>query len=244
MRKFTTNQFIDRARAIHGNKYDYSLVEYVNAKTEVVIICPIHGPFMQKPYVHLNQKGGCNACGEQISSIKQRSNTLDFILKAQKIHGNLYDCSLVKYINNRTKIKIICPVHGVFHQTPSNHLIGRGCRHCANELKYVGVRERKLFQPWLKSIFKEVKFQYEVPGLTYVVDAFIPSLNLIVEFDEKYHKVKKYKSYDLKREEEIKFMSGGKFYRIDDMTFLDEKKKPRKGVDTLPWFVIMISPKH
>lgn len=59
---FTTDIFIKRAKEIHGDKYDYSLVDYVNAKTKVEIICPVHGKFTQIPYNHLSGKG-CMECG-------------------------------------------------------------------------------------------------------------------------------------------------------------------------------------
>lgn len=46
-------------------------------------------------------------------------------------HGSKYDYSKINYVNNRTKVTIICPEHGEFEQTPSNHKNGAGCPHCA-----------------------------------------------------------------------------------------------------------------
>ena len=104
----TTEDFISKAIAVHGEKYDYSKVEYVNALTKVTIICPIHGAFEQKPANHLRGHG-CPYCGGSA-----KHTTEQFIESARKIHGNKYDYSQVEYVTNRTPVKIICPIHGVF----------------------------------------------------------------------------------------------------------------------------------
>jgi len=129
MRKLTTQQFIEKAISIHGDKYDYSLVDYKNARTKVKIICPIHGVFEQTPNDHLS-RCGCNKCAIIKNSDKIRSTTQQFIEKAISIHGDKYDYSLVDYKNNKTKVKIICPEHGIFEQTPNSHLLGKGCNKC------------------------------------------------------------------------------------------------------------------
>ena len=123
--KGTTDEFIERARKIHSNKYDYSKVEYINSKTKVCIICPEHGEFWQTPDKHLYGRG-CPICGND----KQKSNTEEFIRKANKIHSNKYDYSKVEYINSQTKVCIICPKHGEFWQKPNGHLNGQGCPSC------------------------------------------------------------------------------------------------------------------
>ena len=121
--------FIEKAKKIHGNRYDYSRVEYINNKTKVCIICPEHGEFWQRPNDHLNRKG-CPSCRYISSSIKLKSNTEEFINKAKKIYGNKYNYSKVKYINSQTKVCIICPEHGEFWQRPNNLLNGHGCPIC------------------------------------------------------------------------------------------------------------------
>ena len=60
----TEQEFISKARKIHGDKYDYSKVEYVNCKVKVCIICPKHGEFWQKPDLHTNKKNGCPLCAK------------------------------------------------------------------------------------------------------------------------------------------------------------------------------------
>ena len=124
--KKTTKEFIEQAIHKHGNKYDYSLAEYVNANTKVKIICPLHGEFEQKSNLHL-AGGNCNKC---VGGVK--SNTEEFIKKAKDKHGNKYDYSKVNYINNHTKLTIICPIHGIFPQPVYTHLAGHKCPVCTN----------------------------------------------------------------------------------------------------------------
>ena len=124
-----TEEFIERARKIHGYTYDYSLVEYVNNKTKIKIICKEHGIFEQTPFGHINRRYGCIEC----SGLKKYT-TVEFIENARKIHGYTYDYSLVEYINMKTKVKIICKKHGVFEQEPSNHINRKcNCPYCSGK---------------------------------------------------------------------------------------------------------------
>ena len=102
----TTEQFILESRKIHGDRYDYSLVEYRTAKDKVTIICPDHGQFSQEASSHrLGRK--CLKCGHEDMKNKQRKNSIKFIEEVSKIHNNKYDYSLVEYINSNTKLRII-----------------------------------------------------------------------------------------------------------------------------------------
>ena len=133
-KRFTTEEFIKKAREIHGDKYDYSKVKYLNTKTKICIICPVHGEFWQTPNSHL-RKRGCPKCGDDQMKDKQRLSIYEFIEKAKKIHHNRYDYSKTEYINDKTKVCIICPEHGEFWQTPNNHLKGKGCPSCYGNKK-------------------------------------------------------------------------------------------------------------
>lgn len=127
MGKFlTTREFIKKAEEVHKNRYDYSMVNYVDSKTKIKIICFEHGVFEQRPNDHLQGKG-CAKCGGTCKSSKN-----DFLNQSKKHHGEKYDYSLVDYKNNRTKVKIICPKHGEFEQVPYDHSIGLGCAKCGN----------------------------------------------------------------------------------------------------------------
>ena len=134
MKRSTTEIFIEKARKVHGNKYDYSKVEYIINKTKVCIICPEHGEFWQTPGNHLNGSG-CPNCGITSFIEKKTFTTASFSEKARLVHQNKYDYSKVQYENTETKVCIICPEHGEFWQTPHSHLSGEGCPLCANEKK-------------------------------------------------------------------------------------------------------------
>lgn len=140
MKKKTTEEFIEQAKAIHGDKYDYSKTEYQGCKKKVCIICKEHGEFWQTPDNHINSKQGCPKCANNIILTTQ-----EFIEKARKIHGDKYDYSKVNYINNHTNITIICSIHGEFDQLPLNHLKGEGCYECGRvrtgDSKRVSVEE-------------------------------------------------------------------------------------------------------
>lgn len=120
------SEFIRCAIEAHGCKYDYSKVKYKNSITPVCIICPVHGEFWQRPIDHLQGKG-CRKCGGT-----DRLTTEEFIRRARLVHGDKYDYSKVVYVNGRTEVCIICPIHGEFWQKPQNHLHGRGCHECAS----------------------------------------------------------------------------------------------------------------
>ena len=127
-KKITTQDFINRAKKVHGDKYDYSLVDYTNSLNKVNIICPIHGVFVQTPNDHIHAKSGCPKCGGV-----EKLNTSQFISNAKEIHGDKYDYSLTNYVNNRTPVTIICPIHGEFQQRPSGHY-RYGCNQCGHDL--------------------------------------------------------------------------------------------------------------
>lgn len=135
MRKLTTNEFIEKAKLVHGDKYDYSKTEYINSKTKITIICKIHGEFLQTCSNHLKRKG-CKKCASKKLSLDRKSNTKKFIERAKKVHGDKYDYSRFIYINSHTKGIIICPIHNEFFQNSNSHLNGSDCVKCYyNRLK-------------------------------------------------------------------------------------------------------------
>lgn len=124
--KSNSIEFINKANKIHHNKYDYSKTIYSKSTEQIIIICPSHGEFKQEANSHLQGKG-CNSCFKE----NKVFNTESFIKKANSIHKNKYNYSLVNYINSTIKIKIICNIHGEFLQTPNTHLDGSGCSICS-----------------------------------------------------------------------------------------------------------------
>jgi len=124
------DEIIEICNKRHNNKYDYSLIEFKNLSDKVQIICPIHKIFEQRLTTH--KTSGCPKC----SSIKLTNEI--FIEKANKIHNNKYDYSLVNYKNAKTKVKIICNEddHGIFELISDSHLRKkRGCPKCSYKKK-------------------------------------------------------------------------------------------------------------
>lgn len=128
--KITYSEWMERAATKYGNKFQYLEDTYIHANKPMTIICPIHGPFQQSIRNHLRTTCGCPKCGYENLGKSKTSNTEEFIEKARKVHGDKYDYSKVNYINNSTKICIICPEHGEFWQTPADHLTGKECKLC------------------------------------------------------------------------------------------------------------------
>jgi uncharacterized protein YbaR (Trm112 family) len=126
-KKLTTEEFIEKAKEAHGDKYDYSITNYIGSGNDVDIICKIHGKFSKRAKRHL-EGSGCKKC--LIDSIKISKE--DFIERANKVHNNKYDYSKVEYINARICVKLICLIHKGFEffQTPNSHLRGSGCPKC------------------------------------------------------------------------------------------------------------------
>jgi len=122
----TKDKFIEACRKTHGNTYDYSITNYTNCKDKVKVTCKIHGIFELIADNH-QRKDGCPNCRKEKSVIERKES---FIKRAKEIHGDKYDYSKVDYINNNTKIDIICQTHGAFSQLPLNHLQGNGCNKC------------------------------------------------------------------------------------------------------------------
>ena len=154
--KFEKNKksIFERFIKVHGDKYDYSKVDYQGITKKVIIICPEHGEFLQTPNGHGNQGYGCPKCAE-ISrrpkigvALKGRvaPNKLswDQVLRSFKdAHGDRYDYSKVEYVNTKTKVTIICSKHGEFPQTPSAHKRGAGCIRCGSEQRWKVLKEKK-----------------------------------------------------------------------------------------------------
>ena len=170
--------FVNRSNAIHNNKYDYRHVEYVNAHTHIRIICPLHGEFLQTPMQH-TKGSGCNTCGNvQKGLSKKKTSYAKFIEFAKIYHNNKYTYIDNSFIGITTSMKIICPAHGEFFQSPDVHKRA-GCQRCGSGpisessqqwLDSLGVSIDKR-EKWLTINNKRIK-----------VDAFDPNTNTVFEY--------------------------------------------------------------
>ena len=172
MKKMTTEQFIQRAKEIHGEMYSYVPTLYNHAKDKVTILCITHGIFKMTPNNHLHNKQGCPVCGDERTRLANKRTAsqhtppltiLDaFHEKTVAVHGNKYDYSEATYINNKTKIKIKCKKHGWFYQTPDQHLnTGTGCPKCSRE-RYVG--------GYCEDFFERKPLTKTLPGWLYLAE--------------------------------------------------------------------------
>lgn len=159
----TLEDFVNQASTIHGDKYDYSKVSYVNNHTSIEIVCSHHGSFLQTPKDHIHKKSGCRKCAnEQVTGQYHKKDTAWFITQGKEIHGNKYDYSKVDYKRYHDKVKIVCPDHGSFFQTASGHIHNKsGCKMCSVK-NYEGGYGEKRF-----STHPDLK---EKPGLLYVIE--------------------------------------------------------------------------
>lgn len=167
-KSLTLQEFIKKAQQVHKNedgtsKYDYSKVEYKNSKTKICIICPEHGEFWQKPYNHLVGYG-CKKCANKIAGTYHKTSQEEFIKEAQEIHKNedgtsKYDYSKVEYKNAKTKVCIICPIHGEFWQKPEKHLKKQGCPECSKISR--GLKKRISKDDFIKMANERHNFKYK-----------------------------------------------------------------------------------
>ena len=130
-KRLTTEDFISKCISIHGFKYDYSKVNYIDSKTKVIVICKDHGEFYPRPGNHIYRKSGCPKCSIIEQHDKQKKTSEDFIIDSIKVHGDKYDYSKVNYIDSKTEVIVVCKDHGEFHPTPNNHQRGTGCPKCS-----------------------------------------------------------------------------------------------------------------
>lgn len=182
--QLTTDEFINKAKKIHGEKYNYSEIDYVKSNIKVKIGCLEHGLFEQLPNNHLRGMV-CIKCALKINADKRRSNTREFIKKASIVHKNKYDYSMIEYKGCFEKVKIVCPLHGIYLQTPASHLYGKGCPLCLESrgeskiaffLDFCGIKYER------EKRFKECR---NIRSLSF--DFYIPSLNICIEFDGRQH---------------------------------------------------------
>ena len=177
--KFNTEEFIEKSKLVHNNFYDYSLVDYINAQSRIKIICPIHGVFEQIPNNHLRDRG-CKKCAGTV-----KSNTEEFIEKSKLVHNNFYDYSLVEYIDARIKIKIICPIHGIFEQVPNSHLNGNGCSKCNSSKGEIEIENHLKNNNIFYVNQKRFKDCINIKPLPF--DFYLSDYNICIEYDGEQH---------------------------------------------------------
>jgi hypothetical protein len=173
----TLDEFIKKAKLVHGENYDYSKVIYINCKTKIDIYCHEHGLFQQTPDNHISGHG-CVKCSTNKNAInKVICSGNAFINNANKIHNNKYEYPDFDYNNAKEKIKIMCPKHDIFFQTPNDHLCGKGCPKC-------GISESKNENEIRDFIENELKIKTEKIRIeNKEIDVYLPDYKLGIEFN-------------------------------------------------------------
>ena len=179
---FKTNiqDFVEKAKKVHGEKYDYSKFIYINNKIKSIIICPEHGEFEMSPEAHISQKQGCPKCGIEKTKEALRNDVSYFIEKANVIHKNKYSYDKFIYVNNKTKGIVTCPVHGDFYVSPMNHIGNKsGCPKCSYPISR--------WENEVCDFLKEIGIEYEQSNRKVLngkeIDIFIPNFNIGIECD-------------------------------------------------------------
>lgn len=179
-RRLPTEDFISRSIQVHENRYDYSKVKYVNSLTEVEIGCFVHGEFFQQPQYHM-KGSGCPKCSIIEQHEKQKKSIDEFISDSIKVHGDLYDYSMVEYVDSKSEVIIICKKHGEFHQSPNNHQRGQGCPNCNSS------KGELFISQYLKEHNIEFIQQHTFEGLrmkrNLKCDFFLPNHNVVIEYN-------------------------------------------------------------
>lgn len=170
--------FIQKAKTIHGDKYDYSNFEYISAITKIQLGCFKHGIFFQSPNHHLIGHG-CPLCWKE----RKKSNTEEFIKKAITKHGNKFNYDKVKYTKSNEKVTIICLKHGDFNQKPNDHLNGQGCPSCREskgEKRISDILDKH-------DITYKREFKLPIDKERSEYDFYLPAHNLLIEFHGQQH---------------------------------------------------------
>jgi len=185
-KRLSTQQFIEKAKALHGENFDYSVTEYVNATTKIKIVCRKHGEQEMLPHHHTHSKSyGCPMCGKQVINRQKQFTTEEFIAKVSHIENISFEKTVYK--SKREKVIVTCNIHGDYETKAEMLLKGCGCPKCKSskgeeEIRQILKEFNVLFTEQLG--FKECIADNKRRLL---FDFYIPSLNTCIEYDGKQH---------------------------------------------------------
>lgn len=225
--RFDTQEFILRAKERHGEKYDYSKAVYAGFSAEVEIVCIGHGSFTQRANNHLAGVG-CPACGRERVGVVLRKSEKEFITEASNLHQNKYDYGKAKYSRAFAAVEIICPAHGVFWQTPDNHLnAGAGCPSCSHHYS----NPHKEIEEYLQKIDVTDYISNDRTTIPpFELDTWLPAYSLAIEFNGRFwHSLDSPKPASVKNRHRDKFIKcrdkGIALLQIDEHEWSDPVSK-------------------
>lgn len=180
---------IAEIHARFGDTYDCTEVEYEGYKLPVKLTCKLHGPFVQTPRM-LRLGYGCSHCGidrgrtARKFQVFARKPVADFLIDAQRIHGDRFTYEKVVHYSATSPVEITCPTHGPFWQTPTNHLTGHGCPRCGTGGRISQVEDR-LFK-LVQSLDASAVQSHRALIAPFELDIYVPSRNLAIELNGVY----------------------------------------------------------
>lgn len=176
------SEFINKAISIHGDKYIYDKVTYINSSQKVTITCKLHGDFKQTPNSHLIGNG-CRMCSSELLSNDYKKSSNWFVKKAKEVHGDRYKYDSCNYDGYLKSVNIICKKHGKFKQSAGNHLSGKGCPRCKTSKGENKIRDFLTHQNIAFIDQRPVKGMHR----KYYIDFLLPDYNLFIEYHGKQH---------------------------------------------------------
>ena len=183
---YTQQTFEVKSNDVHKGKYGYTKAKYINSLEPVIITCPIHGDFEQRPVNHMRGYG-CPKCGIVKVTDASKLSIHDWKIAGEKVHGVLYDYISCKAVDERTYLDISCKDHGLFTQRADTHIKGSGCPKC------VASKGEKAIMEYFKTTNINYIKEHKIDGFKYRFDFYIPELNVVVEYDGHHH----FKSIDI-----------------------------------------------
>jgi hypothetical protein len=169
-KKVTNDEIKERIISIHNDKYILDKVNYIHNKKNIILVCREHGEFGILVGNLIGNKRGCPTCGRESSKKSCLSNIKDFIKKANIKHYNKYEYTKSIYVNWKTKLTIICKIHGEFYLNPNEHLNGSGCIKCNNERILINRNKRILNKIECLNTIKTTKLQSKQSNFIEIVE--------------------------------------------------------------------------
>jgi len=231
MKKLTTEEFINRAKKIHGNTFCYDLTDYLGMLKPVKIICKEHGVFIKRAQEHIREKQGCPKCSHNYPL-----TTEEFVSRSQEKYGNQY--SLVSKFNGmKHNVILSCRDHGEFKINKAEGHFQRngGCPVCAANIRRNGLKTgniSKSEKQWLDDLNIPIRqHTIKIDNEYFIVDGFDPKTNTVYEFYGSFWHGNPEK-YDPDQINSMKNMTFGKLYQN---TLLRENKIRKKFNIVVKW---------
>jgi len=184
-RRQTFEEMVARARAVHGDKYEYLSAEWlkVGKVATLTILCPTHGEFKQEAASHIRQKAGCPGCRGFTTSNRLRMSFSEVVAKGTKAHKGRYTYKEMQgAVGQRSRVTAICPDHGEFNHLVNGHIRGNGCPSCSSRIS----KQNREISEFLTSLNIEHEMEFSFPETRKAFDIAIHTQKLVIEYNSTY----------------------------------------------------------